>query len=199
LTRFEVTFGDFRFISLTSTLYKPVCSRLFVFIGNPRWCCSVQIGILDELECVLQSVSSKRNTTESMVNICKLFIQAQILLRKLWIDKPSYFSKFFILIFSACRTSFCIKLKDFYLDPSGIKYYLWLALLSSGFQIFTLISVDVGFGKSLRHIERRELLFFEEFVENWIERSVWCIIWCSLLHELHSISFQVIIYFLGWM
>ena len=34
-----------------------------------------------------------------MVNICKLFIQAQILLEKLWMDKPSYFFKFFILIF----------------------------------------------------------------------------------------------------
>ena len=119
-----------------SILAQLVCSRLLVFIGNPRWCCSVQIGILDELECVLQSVSSKRNTTESMVNICKLFIQAQILFKKTlnwqaFLFFPDFLPWFFR---HAARNQFWYKIKGFLLGP------LWTQILSLACSAFVRIS-----------------------------------------------------------
>ena len=59
-------------VSTVSKLYLRSCLFLLIIQDDAG---SVQIGILDELECVLQSVSSKRNTGS---NICKLFIQANL-------------------------------------------------------------------------------------------------------------------------
>ena len=66
---------------------------------------------------------------------------------------------------------FLYKIKGFLFGPIGNQV---LSLAGSAIvrisnfhaDFMFCTDIDVGFGKSLRHIERRELLFFEEFVEN---------------------------------
>ena len=66
---------------------------------------------------------------------------------------------------------FLYKIKGFLFGPIGNQVLslagsaiVRISNFHTDFKFLTVI--DVGFGKSLRHIERRELLFFEEFVEN---------------------------------
>ena len=66
---------------------------------------------------------------------------------------------------------FLYKIKGFLFGPIGNQV---LSLAGSAIvrisnfhaDFMFLTDIDVGFGKNLRHIERRELLFFEKFVEN---------------------------------